>query len=330
MACGDPCEHGASRRHGRGFCGAVGAALVSGVCGAVEVSGVWAGSGVGVGGGAWMRGPAEGSVNAGAGGYAFDNGSVSAHRTLALLSQILDPFTVLRLSFAVRLWSARCWDIGAGNGSLAAELTQEMGRDGVVYASDIDPRYVTEHWKVEVLRHDVRVDAPPAAPLDLIHGRLVFPHLPERDEIVGRLAGVVAPGGVVATTDFEPLSGRVVQARDRVSANRLFIAYQEAMLAMLVGRGLDPMWVDRAPDVMRAAGLEVNTAVSAQSWRSGEAGCLLPAVMMTEYGDRLVAAGMAVDDLADLAQVLADPDTVILGQRIHSTVGRRRETGRRR
>lgn len=60
---------------------------------------------------------------------------------------------------------------------------QRVGPGGRVLATDIDVSWAgtAATGGVEVLRHDVARDEPPAGPFDLVHARLVLVHVTGRD-----------------------------------------------------------------------------------------------------------------------------------------------------
>ena len=77
-------------------------------------------------------------------------------------------------------------------------------------------------------------------------------------------------------------------------------------------------------EAMADAGLvDVDTAVHAQSWRGGTAGCLLPLTVARTLRGPLLESGLHTEDLDALAEVLTHPETVLLGDLVFSTIGRR-------
>ena len=98
----------------------------------------------------------------------------------------------------------RCLDVGTGAGTVAAWLAGQVGADGHVVATDVDTRFAVDTGpNLEVRRHDV-VQEPLEGPFDLIHARGLLQHLAQRDEVMDKLVGALAPGGwlVVQDTDW--------------------------------------------------------------------------------------------------------------------------------
>ena len=128
------------------------------------------------------------------GGYLFDNAAEQeAEQRFGSLAVLYDPHTLRCLERTGVGPGWRCLEVGAGGGSIATWLADQVGSSGHVTATDIDPRFLRalrSHGRpnVEVLRHDVTVDPLPEAAFDLIHARLVFVHLPAAREALDHTA----------------------------------------------------------------------------------------------------------------------------------------------
>lgn len=79
------------------------------------------------------------------------------------------------------------------------------GRNAAVTAIDIDTRFIEPlaSDKVEVRRIDLRTDQLPQPGFDVIDARLVLEHLPERRQVIERLAGALRPGGWLVIEDYD-------------------------------------------------------------------------------------------------------------------------------
>lgn len=254
----------------------------------------------------------------------FDNDRPTAVHRLGHLSTILDAGTIGRLTRLGVGAGWRCLEVGAGNGSVAAWLADQAGPSGQVIATDIKPRLVRRHPGVTVLRHDVTGDDLPAGPFQLIHVRLLLAHLPRRCEVLFGMADRLAPGGALVVEEWGAAGpARILSAADP-GAPALFDRYQQALLHLMRAHGHDPEWAVRVPAAMGEAGLvNVDTEMSARSWRGGTAGCMLPVAEARELRGPLIAAGIAGAEQDRLARVLSDPRTLIAGNITFSTVGRR-------
>jgi hypothetical protein len=98
---------------------------------------------------------------------------------LASLEQFEDPGTIryLQKIGIGRRW--RCLEVGAGGGSIAAWLREQVGTTRHVLATELETKFVAalDYPNLEVLRHDIASDELPREAFDLIHERAVLLHL---------------------------------------------------------------------------------------------------------------------------------------------------------
>jgi SAM-dependent methyltransferase len=239
---------------------------------------------------------------------------------LAASAALFDPFTVDCLEALGVGLGWRCWEVGAGGGSIAHWLAERVGA-GEVLATDIDLRFLGEirHPRLAVRRHDVVAEEPPGDEFDLVHARLVLGWLPARDAVLPRLAAALRPGGWLLIEDFDgvappafppaPLLDKVQAAiealMDRVGfdtgyGGRILSGMREAGLVQLGGRGQDRLLLGGDPLLGGVVGA------------------------VTALGPRLVDAGLAsADEVADCVALFADPNRVFRTARLVSAWGRR-------
>jgi SAM-dependent methyltransferase len=257
--------------------------------------------------------------------YPLDNDHDFAEEHHDGLAELLDPVTVQRLRELRVDWSgAACLEVGAGAGSIARYLAGAVGPTGRVVALDLKPQHIAPHPQLSVVQHDLSgADPLPEGPWDLIHARLVLSHLPAREEILRRLAGVLAPGGVILIEDWNALSTDVVMAAPDRAAAEVYAKYQRVVgLHVFAAAGTDRTWSRRTNLAMRRLGLTgVETRVDASYWAGGGAGCRLVKTMTYEVTDALLANGFDEDEIALLRVVLDDPRLLIHGHPLYSTSG---------
>jgi ubiquinone/menaquinone biosynthesis C-methylase UbiE len=127
---------------------------------------------------------------------------------LRLMSDLLDPSSCFHLLQTGVTTGWHCLEIGAGNGSLSQWLVQRVGPTGHVIASDVrtDLMEGIESANLEVRQFEVVHGDPPGAPFDLVAIRALLHHLPERREVVTRMAHWLKPGGwlFIQEPDFYP------------------------------------------------------------------------------------------------------------------------------
>ncbi|MEV6904556.1 methyltransferase domain-containing protein [Amycolatopsis sp. NPDC051372] len=143
--------------------------------------------------------------------YALTNAWECAQRRLKGLEATYDPTTRRRLSSLGLAPGWACLEVGAGAGSIARWMGEQVGPTGYVSAVDLDISGL-HHLpaNVEVRQADVRVDPLPEVAFDVVHARLLLNHLSERDEIVGRLVAALRPGGWLLLEEGDMFSSGVV------------------------------------------------------------------------------------------------------------------------
>jgi len=114
---------------------------------------------------------------------------------LAALEGQLDPVSRAVIGQLRLAEGWRCWEAGAGGGSMAAWLARQVADSGSVLATDIDISGLSglRCANITVARHDLEREDVPSGEFDLIHARLVLEHLREPAAVVGQ-AGVGVAG----------------------------------------------------------------------------------------------------------------------------------------
>ncbi|MFB9237912.1 class I SAM-dependent methyltransferase [Plantactinospora siamensis] len=256
--------------------------------------------------------------------YTFDNASPQVGAQMTALESFLDPVTARRLTPPLVRPGATCWEVGAGGGSVARFLADAVGPEGLVVATDLDPQHLEARPNMVIRRHDVRTDPPPGGPFQLIHARLLLLHLPERERVLRKLVGTLAPGGWLVIEEFDcstPL--RVLAAPDDDSA-KLFTQVMETILGVLQSHGASMDWAQGVHTAMCQAGLvNVDTVTHSQSWPGGSSGLSLHATNSRQLEPELLAAGLSIGQLRAFRELTANPDFAAMSYQFVSTRGRR-------
>jgi ubiquinone/menaquinone biosynthesis C-methylase UbiE len=148
----------------------------------------------------------------------------------------------------------RCLEAGGGGGSIARWLSDQVGEDGHIVATDVDTRLLEaiQRPNVEVVRHDITRDPLPHAAFDLAHTRMLLIHLPEPDEVLGRLASALKPGGWLVCEEFDSASA----AFDvQTSPDEVLLKTHAAMGQLRRDRGGDLRYGRRLYSRFRSLGL---------------------------------------------------------------------------
>ncbi|HEY1968972.1 MAG TPA: class I SAM-dependent methyltransferase, partial [Pseudonocardia sp.] len=99
---------------------------------------------------------------------------------------------------------SRCLELGAGRGSIARWLSDQVGPHGTVVAADIDCRFLTGlPDNVEVRQLDIRDDDLEPDRYDLVHCRMLLGHLPDPLAALQRMAAALRAGGIVLAEEVD-------------------------------------------------------------------------------------------------------------------------------
>jgi ubiquinone/menaquinone biosynthesis C-methylase UbiE len=184
-------------------------------------------------------------------------GFASELERLTLLEARYDGGTVRRIEAVCgSLDGARCLEVGAGAGSTARWLADQVGRHGRVVATDIDCRFLTHLGRrnLEVRQHDIEDDNVEEASYDLVHCRAVLLHLSDPGRALRRMAAALRPGGVLLVEDADFVS--LVAALPQHPLAPGFDRTMSRVTAFLASRGcMDPWFGRRLPGLVHGLGL---------------------------------------------------------------------------
>ena len=235
--------------------------------------------------------------------YAFDNAWRQARERLALLEACLDPATTRRMMTLGVGEGWTCLDVEAGGGAIAQWLCTRVGASGRVLATDIDTRFLEALAapNLEIRRHNVVTDPLPADGFDFVHTRMVLMHLPEREQVLGRLIAALKPGGwlLLEEQDLFPISA----IASGVYAD-IWAAFHRAARAF----GAQGDWARDLPLLLTTQGL---TEVGAD----GDVPYFMGVSPMAEFWrltweqlrQGIVRAGAGEQDVDQALRLLADP-----------------------
>jgi SAM-dependent methyltransferase len=254
----------------------------------------------------------------GAEAYAFAKDDDRERARMADVERSFDPVTWAALLEVGVGAGWRCWEVGAGRGSIAHRLAEAVGEQGALLASDLDERWFSGgRGNLAFLRHHVTVDPPPARDLDLVHARFLLEHLADPRPALVRMIEALRPGGVVV---IEDAAGLRFEASGSSAFDRICPAWERAARAA----GWSPRYGERLVDDLRACGLAGVTArrhaliaTGGDAWRHARAG-------LARLRAELLAEGVAEQDLDEADRLLGDPAVVITGAPVITALGWRR------
>lgn len=231
-------------------------------------------------------------------GYLLDNRQSEAGERFDALSALFDPSTFRHLIAVGLRPGHHVWEVGAGGPSVPTWLAEQVGPEGRVLATDLDPTRIGDTATYEVQRHDVGIDPPPAGPFDLVHSRLVLVHVPQRDQALAAMASVLRPGGWLALEEADPALQPLVCLDEtgpaQQLANRLKLGFRE----LLAQRGVDLAYGRTLPRRLREAGL-IDIGADAYFPVTGPACAELERATVEQIRDRLISGGLATAQQID-------------------------------
>jgi SAM-dependent methyltransferase len=162
----------------------------------------------------------------------------NAATRFAALSAIFDRATRRHLLDRQLTAGWQCLEVGGGGGSIASWLSARVGAAGRVLVTDIDTRFLEalRSPNLDVLRHDITRDPLPEGTFDLVHTRMVLIHLPERNDVLKRLAAALRPGGWLVCEEFDSGS---IPPDPAISPGEVVLKTHHAMGRLNEARGVD-------------------------------------------------------------------------------------------
>jgi SAM-dependent methyltransferase len=259
--------------------------------------------------------------------YAFDNALSIQRQRLGALEALLDAGTIRHLEAVGVGAGARCLEVGAGGGSIAAWLCERVGPDGTVMATDLDTTVLRDlpHANLEVRVHDVLADDLPEEAFDLVHLRLLLAWLDDPALALDRLVAALRPGGVLVAEEMDFVSV-VPDARLDDHRRSVFARVVGAHNAVLAARHtFDPAYGRRLAGDLADAGLVgVESEGRAGTWRGGGPGGLVWRLTFDQLREAMVASGTVTAPEVDEAVALCcDPELAFLSQVTMAAWGRR-------
>lgn len=254
-------------------------------------------------------------------GYLLDNGGTEVPERWAALSTLFDEPTFRRCREVGIRPGWHCLEVGAGAGTVARWLAEQVGPGGSVTATDIDPRFLTglEIPNLTVLQHDITRDRLPHLAYDLIHCRLVLTHLPDPENVIDRLIRALRPRGWLVMEEFDTSYLDGACHRPRTEAEHRANRIREAFTQLIEKRGADLTLASRLADLLAARGFE---AIGVRgSFETGAAVRRLERANLEQARDELIAQGTAASELD--AHLTALPRLPVLMPTMISVVARK-------
>ena len=248
---------------------------------------------------------------------------------LALLEQLFDPASRRRRNLVRPGW--RCLEVGAGRGSMAVWLAEQVGPSGHVVATDIDITYLKrlDVPNLEVRRHNILddpLDDLGPGSFDLVSSRLMLFWLPgKQEDAIRRMAELLRPGGWLVDEDGD--WGTVAPVDP---AHPSYARYHDAWQGggWWGSRGYDPAFGRKLPALFERCGLQnIRHEASADVVRGGSPWAwwwkqTLEAIRVFEQANSSLTPAREQEYQA-LTAPLTDPSSWLLTQLLHACQGQR-------
>jgi len=257
-------------------------------------------------------------------GYVFANAAEPTSQRLAGLAAGLDPSSIRHLRERGVGPGWHCLEVGAGGGSIAVWLAEQVGPSGSVLATDIDTRFLEglARPNLAIRRHDIATDPLPEAAFDLVHARLVLVHVPQRDTALQRMVRALKPGGWLVV---EEPGAPVVQPEPELDPAEVPLKAHEVMEQVIAARGVDARYGRRIAGHLRELGLvDIGAEGSVSRVSGGSAAARVVQAGIARLREPILATGRITeqefdDDLARLE----DPALAWPSRLLWTTWGRR-------
>jgi SAM-dependent methyltransferase len=256
--------------------------------------------------------------------YLLTNARAETVSRFDALEEAFDALTVEHLTRVGVGPGWQCLELGAGGGSIACWLAEQVGPEGRVVALDLDiSRFRTHSFEqLEARRHDLVADELPAGRWDLVHERLVLQHVPARLEVLDRIVAALAPGGWIVLEDFDTAE---VRTTDRDGPDHELIArVAVAFNGLLAARGgASSFAANVRRELMRRDLVDTGSSGHVSIAAGGTGFARAIAANTTQVRDQLEASGLTAAELDHFLEVLGRPDTLVGSPVLISTWGRK-------
>jgi ubiquinone/menaquinone biosynthesis C-methylase UbiE len=185
---------------------------------------------------------------------------------LQLIESIFDEKTRQWLNSAGPLTGRRCFEVGAGAGSIAAWLASEVGPSGATVAMDTNTRFLRRLLpRVQVIEGKLGPNGAPALDFDVVHARYVLIHNAEPEAIIDEMLRALRVGGslVLEEPDFSAAKAftgpsHLKEAFDRVTRG-IRETFASCKMNYAFGSALPTLLQERS---VKVAALEYDCPVS--------------------------------------------------------------------
>jgi SAM-dependent methyltransferase len=255
--------------------------------------------------------------------YLLDNAAPQAPARFRALAELYDDGTIRHLERCGVASGWRCLEVGGGGGSIARWLADRVSPGGRVVATDIDTRHLDAlgDARIDVRHHDV-LEPLPEGPFDLIHARLVLNALADREAVLHRMVGALAPAGWLLLEEFDSDSA---PPDPGLNSGETYLITHQALARFMADKGFDRRYGRRLFRHFGDCGLS-DVAAEARMFMcgGGSPGAALIRANLEQLRDTLIDGGYVTQaQFADDVAALDRPDFLMPSSILWSVCGRR-------
>lgn len=240
---------------------------------------------------------------------------------LGYLESCYDPITQSHIQQLGLAHDVTCLEVGAGRGSIARWLAENVSRTGTVTATDTDLKFLADiHARnIEVRQHDITKDTLEKERYDLVHCRFLLMHLNDFQVALQNMAQAVRPGGWLIVEELDYITKIEVNIHDNPGLKRLH-EEGERLLTMLQNSGLVDVYFGRnVRALMEGLGVEnVGHVGNVPVYHGGE--------LMALFDKMTFLAASRNFDIPDrdkIVEVFSDPNNYFVGPTLFSSWGQK-------
>ncbi|WP_346200177.1 methyltransferase [Caldifermentibacillus hisashii] len=215
-----------------------------------------------------------------------------------------------------------CLEIGAGFGSIALWLANEVGENGLVIATEVKSDCLSvlntyTNPNLIVKKHDIATDEIDSTKFDIIHSRFVLEHLPTREQVIKKLIKALKPGGwlFIEDADYSTIT---------LTGSAAYMLAMQHYVSSIESKGSDYSWTIKIPHLFSAENLEsVEAKGNVEIFRGGSEQAKFFMQNLYHLRAQLYKSGLKTEDLNKALLDLNNPNLWFSGPLVLSVFGRK-------
>lgn len=247
---------------------------------------------------------------------------------LDILESLNDPASVAWLTQLGISEGWRCLDVGAGGGSVARWMAEQVGTNGTVVAADLDTRFLRalDQPNVDIREMDILEDGLEVNHYDLVHTRFLLMHLPAPERALANMVSAIKPGGWLLIEDGD--YSTVVAGDPNHALSRVFdMTIRKMMENAISSQMVDPIFGRKLPALMKQSEL-TDIGHEGKIWvreGGGDIGKYWENMLTSVRDIHVGNAGITEADYDSVIQACNDPSFLFTDMAVFAAWGRKPE-----